>query len=971
MKTRYPKTMKCLALVFGILLSYGNSIICQTPADRTVSILYTGKSLGVLGYIRYQKEHELLTETAVRDSISFKLVSHLCWRAKGVTIFLPSDEPEGHELADILAKRSEMIHIGNLPALRTDNVLMFQDPKKIKSDLLQMIRDNERSGRDFPDLTDVSVNVYETKTEKGDRVVVAEESGAQWPDDILDWVEGEVNRIDLGKGNSLFELPVNYGYFGNRATLLKQLNMDIPGQYNDAITLDLGHRNGNFDMPNSQRATLDFMGLSQLGYQLVVPFEFDLSLGSAVLSAICESHPGLELLASNVRSDSVNLLKQLKIVEIDTIKLGLLGLVDPTLQINLPRKILDEFEFLPLFETIQSLVDSLLETGVDAIIALSNMEPDQNALLADRVRGIDVIAANLTSNDLVISSRTKVEIPDGAPAKPGRPYLLTNNKDYGSAIGQLDLNFHHQEIGDWTLESVSHQLHSVNDRIPPDTVLMRSLNSRIEKVSKEKGDLMFPAFIDIVEQKPILQDFDNVTKNGRVSKELWEHFLAKLIRSSVPSEISIIRKVPNFLPLIGKLHEREVRSWLWVEDEMVLLDLKGNEIVRLMESELGKRLVTSGVHSFRYNNRTYYTVMGRWLINDAYYRVATTNVIYEGVLNEYFVDAIRVRRKFEITEEGALQSKKDGQSIQLRDYVISELGRIRSYGKGKVHHANIAGILLPDPKFERLVTFQFLTPTLWSSLNRVYKGDGYESVPESRISANNSFVLGTSGGFMLSHDALKSALDWTVNFGYARISTIQEDGAQEITENMDDLLLSMSYRYKGLKKLKAFQPFLRGEYDTEFSRTLNKETNTLNPRQSILRGIMGITRESSKTWRVLEAGLNWEFDFATGHAQYGVQLRSVGRFPLDNQWRVVYSLTNSFDYYFPTKDDTDRELSIRYNMINELFIPLFGEVSLSVSADFFVFKGKLPTNNDLGMSMLFRLGVTYNRIWKPRFQRFL
>ena len=89
---------------------------------------------------------------------------------------------------------------------------------------------------------------------------------------------------------------------------------------------------------------------------------------------------------------------------------------------------------------------------------------------------------------------------------------------------------------------------------------------------------------------------------------------------------------------------------------------------------------------------------------------------------------------------------------------------------------------------------------------------------------------------------------------------------------------------------------------------------------------------------------------------------------MDKNWHILYLLTNNFNYFFPTANDTDRELSFKYNMIHELLIPLLGNVSLSVGADFFFYKGKTEINNDPGMSMLMRIGVTYNRRWKPRFQ---
>ena len=54
--------------------------------QKGLSLIYTGRSLGALGALRSQDEHELLTERANQQRIPFKLVSHACWRAPGLAI---------------------------------------------------------------------------------------------------------------------------------------------------------------------------------------------------------------------------------------------------------------------------------------------------------------------------------------------------------------------------------------------------------------------------------------------------------------------------------------------------------------------------------------------------------------------------------------------------------------------------------------------------------------------------------------------------------------------------------------------------------------------------------------------------------------------------------------------------------------------------------------------------------------------
>lgn len=56
-------------------------VVPDTAAQSTdsirVSLLYTGNSLGALGVLRAQGEHELLTEQANVIGLPFRLVSHM------------------------------------------------------------------------------------------------------------------------------------------------------------------------------------------------------------------------------------------------------------------------------------------------------------------------------------------------------------------------------------------------------------------------------------------------------------------------------------------------------------------------------------------------------------------------------------------------------------------------------------------------------------------------------------------------------------------------------------------------------------------------------------------------------------------------------------------------------------------------------------------------------------------------------
>ncbi len=124
----------------------------------------------------------------------------------------------------------------------------------------------------------------------------------------------------------------------------------------------------------------------------------------------------------------------------------------------------------------------------------------------------------------------------------------------------------------------------------------------------------------------------------------------------------------------------------------------------------------------------------------------------------------------------------------------------------------------------------------------------------------------------------------------------------------------------------------------------------------------------TRHWNNVELGVAIENDFGRPNLQYGFQGRADFTQSIAPLGSVVYRLRNDATYFLPAPGDTESNLAMRYNMIHELLIPLVDELALSVAADFFFFQGKVEATRQPGASLLLRIGLTYDRLWKPRFQ---
>ena len=113
-----------------------------------------------------------------------------------------------------------------------------------------------------------------------------------------------------------------------------------------------------------------------------------------------------------------------------------------------------------------------------------------------------------------------------------------------------------------------------------------------------------------------------------------------------------------------------------------------------------------------------------------------------------------------------------------------------------------------------------------------------------------------------------------------------------------------------------------------------------------------------------------EQDIALGGLEAGVRLRAQYEKNFGAVRRLNCRFSNDLSYFFPAESDDITDLGITYQTIHEILIPLVDELSVSVAADIFVFRGKVPAIQELGVSAILRVGITYERLWQPFYQPF-
>lgn len=931
-----------------------------------VSVIYTGRTLGALGVLSDPDEHELLTEASNRDGNELQLATYAAWRAPGVSVFRPGAdlEPEGFEA--FLAAPPEMSAVVQRPALRSNNVTMFQDAVHADVDLLALTKSNPRAAVEFPDLVDASVSIWRGVDGTGRELAVVADDDFVWPMDRAAWTVGEVNRIDVGE-DTLFELPVNLGQIGPRATILNRMQNDTAAQGERPILIDLGGRDGDLGLERIDRARLDYSALVALGYTLVVPYELELALGVSGLSALASDYPQVEFLATNVSVAGAEeeLFLSERIVQVGAVRIGFFGIVDPELQEVMGRSVLADFQFEAPLDAATRATADLRRSGVDAVVMLSNLHPRENAYVAREVLGIDAIVADLHVRWSPEAVKMSVELPNRPLSRLGSPALVARSFANGLGVGRLELEFRLGEDAEFFLGSLAHELESVTDRTPSDTQLVAQLREMAQLTTRPAGPVLLPDFGELVSVRPALASFDETTALGRISKTMWEKFVARITRYRARAEVGIIRKFPHFPPAIGALRDADIRAWLWTVDTMVVLDLPGADLITLLNDDTDEDLVTSGI------DRSRRTIHGRRIEPAAMYRVATTDVIYEGSRARAFARSRRTVRRFETRSNGTVVGSTSGERLPLTTFVLGELERLRNAVQGDAYLQQVAELFDRDPVFESLMTFAFDRPTIFGTFNNIVNNDGFGGVTETRVNSNDSMVYGMSGRFQLTSDLEKYGIDLGVVTAFSRQSGTRSQTNQRFKiETVDDLQLDATLRRK-LSTTNRWnpQPFLRTIFDTEYTPTINRSTGSPNPRQGLVRSVGGL-QVSPGRWNVVHVGLVFENEAEFDSRELGMEFRADYRRQFGASGSLRYRSSNQLNYFFPASNDDETDLGFVYATVQEVTIPLVDELSLSLAADVFVFRGKIPSMRTYGASAILRIGLTYDRLWKPEYQPF-
>ncbi len=299
---------------------------------------------------------------------------------------------------------------------------------------------------------------------------------------------------------------------------------------------------------------------------------------------------------------------------------------------RLNKQKLTEVSLTETVETLNDEIAKLEEQNINRIICISHMGPKENLIIAEKVRGIDIIVSGhkhkLFFEPILIKSKKTA-----SKEKIKEPTLILQAGRNGEFYGKLKVKFDANGIMDMS---------SIENEIQPN--LVKSIYIEFKKFYEDVE-------IQIYGKKS--HELGYLTKSYEPVKNKIEEnpvvsFIADAIKYKTNSDIVMLLNqydFTNFKLGSGTVSERDIDDLLTYDDKLYKLKMTGSEIIQLLNwgrdslknnSKL-QNTGTAQVSGLRYSISPK-MVKNIFITSDKEENEISFNKTYEVIIDEYMVN---------------------------------------------------------------------------------------------------------------------------------------------------------------------------------------------------------------------------------------------------------------------------------------------------------------------------------------------
>jgi 2',3'-cyclic-nucleotide 2'-phosphodiesterase (5'-nucleotidase family) len=966
----HPRLAHLTALVAAAWLSLAPAALADAPAGRKLELIYTGMTGGLSsGSYDFSELTPLFNGPGPRDFEVGGYVQDNVFRHGDFLLYTAQGPLTLEDFqAFFAAGPVEIKRQGTQSLIASDYGFVLQPAESDSPWLLHWLTGALKASGRYPDARAAEGTRYQVMNRAGLTLSLLSLNGdsptlelleipSRW--EMLPAVAVAARRPEGQTRLMAVARPLGDGL--RRAWLMNHMR---EGKADRVLTVDLGNLlDPGFSELSRQQREFTFLQLDRLGYDAMVPAETELSLPPADWERLAARVP---MLAANLTPNdpAAPRLPAYKIQTVDGLKVALIGVVD---DVVLTREGAAgpglAWTATDPVAAANAAMAQLAAQAPDAVLLLTNVRDDRLQQFR-HIPGITAIMADFQG----LPGQSFVESATHSGMNRLRvatAYMIVNSSR--NRVGRLTAEFEQPEGKPPSLTKLTNEAELVTDRLPYDEQWRWQLNLTQDHYQATRRALVLPDLREAIAALPQFKRAEHDSSLPRIEWQLWSRVVANVLREATGAEVGIARQMPMRQYTVGPVSQLTVEGWLETGDRLVQTTLSGAALKALATKDATGRLLT-----FSGYDPVNQKIHGYALVDTELYRVTTTDqVVRHALFAETFAKR-PLEARWLRHPDGWARPYAEGERPELREIVLSFLKALKEAHGGAFSPAYMAD-------YGRLLATgdQFTAPRWTVSLDdgqlllNSYQNQNiapFSQVRNTRVNTPSSFALGGKGRLAVVYDSRDLAWENRAKSIYRR-ATLAKDGVEVTQETDDEIVLTSELRLKALQIPLAAQPFpllpfVNANYATEF--TPGQANGVDKPRRAELNAITGLILNPGWGIKELRAGAVLKNDLANpGALEPGFQAVAIYEQKLSEAWPAVLRGGIDVTRYMNTPTDTPDRLGLLADFTAGLTVPLWDRFNFTLSADYFMFQGKVPTTDVLGTSLDFKVGIGYSLGFKP------
>ncbi len=783
--------------------------------------------------------------------------------------------------------------------------------------------------------------------------------------DIMEVVEASRER-----SATVVTLARAWGEGSRRLALVRQQCEEAQGQGMACLLLDAGNAVDGYSFVDGQTVSLqranDWRALQNAGVSVLSPGRNELLAGVEALKQEASSH-GVALVSANIHrrkegGGSERVFEPYKVLEVQGLKVAVVGLADPEMLTRLPLQIASELKVMEPREALVGLRELMEVDGAPDLVVLltQRSEPGLQNVLA----GVDVVFGG--GGQVMLEPLRRKDVPQRTDPSLRRPFIF--HQGWGGQVTSLDVDF--AQAG--APRRIEHTLLQITP-VAPDSPRLDTWTQRVQTIRQEvyagTERIVIPDPTALIRETPALARAAGTTSDGlgRITHAMWQHLAGNIVRDRTGVDMALVRPLPFRGAVDGPMLLIHAMSHLIVPDKIMTARLSGPDTRALVAAAANLpphlRPTIAG-----YQSQTK-RLAGRPIADDRTYTLAITDQLARHkALAPILARAFETHDRFTSTRSALRVAPQKGKIWSLKATILDGLERLMALRTlspddpvipGSPYADALAALLQPqgaELQPEWYIALENFSLDLSQYQNFVDVEEAYSLVPETRVTTANNFNFNLNFDASIGHDSPSET--WFFRT-YGAFGQLRSEGADPV-ELKDDLVALTELRLNALSLTGRgaripVVPFANVLFDTEFTRL-----DEAQERQKELREVIGVVVQPP--WlKELKGGLLFRQDFVSEDVvEFGLQVTGVHHTKV---WSFDLDTTFDVRYYLPDGGDRDQQLGLTAAARSTLGVPLVNRLSLALFADVFVFRGKTERTSTPGANAVFGLTLKYDRTW--------